>query len=177
MGTGRTARSVLFQPSRAPDNVSTTDCPPGVPHVNQQSSEYNGYHIPKGSYLHANIGCILRDPEVYDSPSVFDPDRFLNEVTPEPTAVFGYGRRYVLMTCGSSVSRALCRGCPGKVLADHVNFYTLLNVLWAFRIDVIPGERRPEPEDMRFVDAAIRCVPVPGICIASITPPQTSRAF
>ena len=65
--------------------------------MNTQNTEYNGYHIPKGSYLHANIGCILRDPEVYDLPLVFNPDRFLNKATPEPAIAFGYGRRYILM--------------------------------------------------------------------------------
>ena len=68
-----------------------------MPHVNKQNGEYNGYHIPKGSCLQANIGCILRDPEVYDLPSVFNPDRFLNKATPEPAIVFGYGGRYMLM--------------------------------------------------------------------------------
>jgi hypothetical protein len=65
--------------------------------MNQQNGEYDGHRFPKGSFFHANIGCILRDPQMYDSPSVFNPDRFLDETTPEPTAVFGYGRRYVLM--------------------------------------------------------------------------------
>jgi len=71
--------------------------------VNKQNSEYNGYHIPKGSVLHSNIGCILRDPEVYDLPSAFNPDRFLKEATPEPTVAFGYGHRYMLAISGSKI--------------------------------------------------------------------------
>ena len=51
------------------------------------------------------------------------------------------------------------RVCPGKVLADHINFYVLLNVLWAFRIEVAPGELRPKPDDLKFVDSMIRYVP------------------
>src|SRR6266404_3446753 len=97
-----------------------------LPHVNEESSEHNGYHIPKGSYLHANVGCILRDPAVYNSPSVFNPDRFLNEAqaTPESAIAFGYGRRYILAT---STILLICslpcprRVCPGKLLADHIN--------------------------------------------------------
>ena len=131
----------------------------GVPHVNTQNSEYNGYHIPKGSYLHANIGCILRDPEVYDSPSVFNPDRFLNEATPEPAVAFGYGHRYILRSLLMKPSLlGPHRVCPGNVLSDHIILYVLLNVLWAFRIDVFPGELRPKPDELKFMDSAIRHV-------------------
>lgn len=38
-----------------------------------------------------------------------------------------------------------CRVRPGRILVDYTKFYTPLNLLWAFRIAVIPGEMRPRP--------------------------------
>jgi hypothetical protein len=31
--------------------------------------------------------------------------------------------------------------------------------MWAFRIEAIPGESRPKPDELKFIDAAIRHVP------------------
>ena len=84
-----------------------------------EDDEYNGFYIPKGSTVIANISCadldcstsvrlcpfcgtgshILHDPAVYADPLTFNPDRYLPtadnpEGEPSPTrAVFGFGRR------------------------------------------------------------------------------------
>jgi cytochrome P450 len=63
---------------------------------------------------------ILRNPDTYKNPDVFDPERFLGE-HPEPDprrAVFGFGRRV----------------CPGRFLADATLFLSCANVLAAFNV-------------------------------------------
>jgi cytochrome P450 len=68
---------------------------------------YSGYHIPAGTMLLANSWWFMHDPEVFDDPEAFIPERFLrktadgawehNPDVPDPrTALFGYGRRCVL---------------------------------------------------------------------------------
>ncbi|KAG7451628.1 cytochrome P450 [Guyanagaster necrorhizus] len=81
-----------------------TVTPTGVPHRAIENDIQDGYFIPKGSLIVANIWKMLHDPAIYNSPSEFKPERFLGS-TPEPdprTVAFGFGRRI----------------CPGRVLAD-----------------------------------------------------------
>ncbi|KAK6987836.1 cytochrome P450 [Favolaschia claudopus] len=77
----------------------------GVPHRAMEDDIYNGYLIPKGSLVIANVWKFLHDPKEYKDPFEFNPDRFLGvnaEPDPKHRGVFGYGPR----------------GCPGEHLAD-----------------------------------------------------------
>ncbi|KAJ7174153.1 cytochrome P450 [Mycena crocata] len=79
--------------------------PLAVPHRAMADDVYEGYFIPKGTLVIANVWKFLHDPAVYSDPFVFNPDRFLGpNPAPDPTdvGVFGYGRRV----------------CPGTHLAD-----------------------------------------------------------
>ncbi|TDL20071.1 cytochrome P450 [Rickenella mellea] len=94
--------------------------PMGVPHVNTENDVYNGYFIPKGSIVMANIWQMAHDPDVYHDPFDFKPERFLGE-TPEPdphSFTFGFGRRI----------------CPGKELADTSLFLVICQTLAVFAI-------------------------------------------
>jgi cytochrome P450 len=85
--------------------------PMGFPHTATDDVEYNGLHIPKGSFLLPAVWWFLHDPEVYADPEAFDPDRFLeprNERDPA-TDVYGHGRRI----------------CPGRFFAD-LNLYIIM---------------------------------------------------
>ena len=65
---------------------------------------YEGYFIPKGSILMANIHGFMHDPNTYTDPDAFRPERFMGsnpEMDPH-ALVFGFGRRV----------------CPGRELAD-----------------------------------------------------------
>jgi cytochrome P450 len=71
-----------------------------------QEDVYEGYRIPEGATVIANIFAITRDEEMYPDPSEFRPERFLG---PSPQLdphkfVFGFGRR----------------ACPGACHSHHV---------------------------------------------------------
>ncbi|KAI0145193.1 cytochrome P450 [Xylariaceae sp. FL1272] len=100
--------------------------PMGIPHQNTDDDVCEGYIIPKGSMLFANIWHFTHDPERYHDPFEFKPERFLQgeapESGPEPDPkqfVFGFGRRI----------------CPGNILADNTLFLTIAQSLTVFSIE------------------------------------------
>ncbi|KAG7088802.1 hypothetical protein E1B28_012763 [Marasmius oreades] len=95
--------------------------PLGLPHSVDRDDIYDGYLIPAGSSVIANIWAITHDPETYPNPDVFEPDRHLGE-NPQPNPfdfVFGFGRR----------------SCPGSHLAERSLFQNAANILAVFNID------------------------------------------
>ncbi|EKM48184.1 uncharacterized protein PHACADRAFT_203138 [Phanerochaete carnosa HHB-10118-sp] len=104
-------------------------------HMVTKDDVYEGYHIPKGSIVLANIWAILHDPEVYTDPEAFNPRRFLRagpgadaadaanvELDPtvrDPTVVtFGFGRRI----------------CPGKHMAYQSLWVAVASIVAAIDI-------------------------------------------
>lgn len=71
----------------------------GLPHLVSEDHIYDGYFIPKGTLVFGNAWGIMHDPELFEQPMEFKPERYLkngildhgNAV--EPLASFGYGRR------------------------------------------------------------------------------------
>ncbi|KAJ6529904.1 cytochrome P450 [Mycena vulgaris] len=94
--------------------------PLGVPHAALEDTVVNGYVIPKGSVIIANLWNMVNDPELYPSPATFDPARYLSP-TPQRdprTLCFGFGRRV----------------CPGKDLAEASLFACVAMTLAVFDI-------------------------------------------
>ncbi|KAL3490239.1 cytochrome P450 [Aspergillus germanicus] len=94
--------------------------PMGIPHMCTEDDVYEGYRIPKGSLIMANIWTFTHDAETYKDPETFNPSRFLSlnpEVDPH-TLSFGFGRRI----------------CPGRILADSTVFLTIAKSLAVFDI-------------------------------------------
>ncbi|KAG0702303.1 cytochrome P450 [Suillus ampliporus] len=72
--------------------------PTCVPHCVTGDDIHDGYYIPKGSLIIANIWFMLNDPRTYANPSQFNPERFLASNGKEPETdprmiCFGFGRR------------------------------------------------------------------------------------
>ncbi|KAG1858341.1 cytochrome P450 [Suillus tomentosus] len=70
----------------------------GFSHRVTEDNIYNGYYIPKGSLILANLWFMLNDPLRYPNPSQFSPERFLANDGKKPetdpyTICFGFGRR------------------------------------------------------------------------------------
>lgn len=95
--------------------------PLGVPHRLQEDDIYNGYQIPKGTIVFPNIWEMLHDPERYEDPFAFKPERFLNAIPERKdeypydpfSYVFGFGRR----------------SCPGMHLAENSLLIIIATVL------------------------------------------------
>ncbi|XP_008789234.2 flavonoid 3',5'-hydroxylase-like [Phoenix dactylifera] len=52
--------------------------PLNLPHISNQPCEIDGYYIPEGTRLLVNIYAIGRDPDVWENPLEFNPERFLS---------------------------------------------------------------------------------------------------
>ncbi|KAF4473096.1 O-methylsterigmatocystin oxidoreductase [Fusarium albosuccineum] len=107
--------------------------PMGLPHTSTEDDICEGYFIPKGSMLFANVWHFTHDPEVYDEPMSFKPERFLEteglETAPDPHMfVFGFGRRI----------------CPGRILADNALYLNIAQSLAVF--DISRDDEAPEPK-------------------------------
>ncbi|EIW85639.1 cytochrome P450 [Coniophora puteana RWD-64-598 SS2] len=97
--------------------------PLGVPHRVFKDDTYRDKLIPKNTTVFANIWAMMYDPEVYASPKLFMPERFIANAgkgaEPDPKrAVFGFGRRV----------------CPGMHLADATMWLSVAMVLATFDI-------------------------------------------
>lgn len=97
----------------------------GIPHSPSQDDEYNGYLIPKGTWITGNLWAIHRNPNEYPEPDEYKPERFIEKTRPYPNKkghnAFGWGRRQ----------------CSGQPLAEQGLFLTFARLLWAF--DIRPG--------------------------------------
>ncbi|KJA13410.1 hypothetical protein HYPSUDRAFT_220871 [Hypholoma sublateritium FD-334 SS-4] len=99
--------------------------PLGLPHTLREDDVYEGYHLSKGTIVIANIWHMLHDPEIYDSPMEFIPERFNGddaEMAKVSDLVFGFGRRL----------------CPGKNFAEGTLFANISTALATCRM--LPGK-------------------------------------
>ncbi|KAF9522740.1 cytochrome P450 [Crepidotus variabilis] len=96
--------------------------PLAIPHTATEADIYEGYYIPQGTALIANIWSMSRDPAKYDDPETFNPSRFFNPdgtLNDDDVAYeFGFGRRI----------------CPARHLARATVWLTIINVLATFDI-------------------------------------------
>ncbi|KAF4572661.1 hypothetical protein EYR36_007171 [Pleurotus pulmonarius] len=100
--------------------------PAGVPHVASRDTQYNGFVIPRGSIIFMNTWGIYHNPEFFEDPDSFKPERYLlSEFGTKPGASieglrdslpFGAGRRI----------------CPGAEMASRNIAMNAINLLWAF---------------------------------------------
>ncbi|KAH6893666.1 cytochrome P450 [Coprinopsis sp. MPI-PUGE-AT-0042] len=118
-----------------------TPIPLNFPHGLREDDSYNGYHIPAKTTILANSWAVMHDPQNFDSPMEFMPERYLNtdgtlnnSVMEPEDAAFGYGRRI----------------CPGRYLSTDSLTYMAANILACFNIK--PGRDRngnPVPLELK----------------------------
>lgn len=121
--------------------------PIGAPHRCMQDDWYNGYFIPAGSMLIANVWEMNRDPKVYgDDAAEFNPNRFLDvegklrpaiaDTKDESHFSFGFGRRI----------------CMGRHVAGNSLFIFIAMILWSMNIEPIVDETgqavKPDSSDI-----------------------------
>ncbi|KAJ7656514.1 putative monooxygenase [Mycena polygramma] len=127
--------------------------PLGIPHALRQDDVYEGLHLPKGAQVVANVWHMLHDPEIYQNPTVFDPDRYQNndaEMAKVTDLVFGFGRR----------------ACPGRYFGESTFFMVVATVLAT--CDIVPSldsERDPSiASDVNAYSSGVITNPPPFGC-------------
>ncbi|KIJ19363.1 hypothetical protein PAXINDRAFT_166569 [Paxillus involutus ATCC 200175] len=101
--------------------------PTGIPHATTEDDVYQGYHIPKGATIMANVWAISHNEAKYPNPTAFLPERFLqSDGTLNDDNVpwtFGFGRRI----------------CPGRRLANASLWCAMVSILAMFKIEKTVG--------------------------------------
>jgi cytochrome P450 len=89
-----------------------------IPHVASEDCKVGGYDMPRGTILLVNAWAIHRDPNLWDNPISFKPERFDNGKNKEAYKLipFGMGRR----------------ACPGSGLAQRMVSLTLGQLIQCF---------------------------------------------
>jgi len=98
-----------------------------LPHVASEDCKVAGYDMPRGTILLTNVWAIHRDPQLWDDPMSFKPERFEKEGEAQKLMPFGLGRR----------------ACPGSGLAHR-----LINLTLGSLIQCLEWEKIGEEVDM-----------------------------
>ncbi|KAG4982580.1 hypothetical protein JHK82_027432 [Glycine max] len=115
---------------------------PTGPLIVRQSTEdcnVNGYDIPALTTLFVNVWAIGRDPNYWENPLEFKPERFLNEEGQSPLDL--KGQHFELLSFGAGR-----RSCPGASLALQIIPNTLAGMIQCFEWKV--GEEGKGMVDM-----------------------------
>ena len=101
--------------------------------------ELNGYTIPKGAQVFVNEWAIGRDPNSWDNPNLFSPERFLG------SKLDIKGQSFQLTPFGGG--RRICPGMPLAIRMLHLMLGSLINFFdWKLENDM-------KPEEMDMEDA------------------------
>ncbi|KAJ3682614.1 hypothetical protein LUZ60_015187 [Juncus effusus] len=90
-----------------------------LPRRAQESVELGGFTIPKGSQVLVNVWAIGRDEKIWEDPSKFNPERFLD------SEIDFKGRDFELIPFGAG--RRICPGLPLGYRMVHLMLGTLLH--------------------------------------------------
>ncbi|KAF5450590.1 hypothetical protein F2P56_030925 [Juglans regia] len=115
-----------------------------VPHTGMEDVELGGYTIPKDTKVNIVTALIGRDPNVWENPMEFRPERLLtsedigeeaSDVTLFKMMPFGAGRR----------------NCPGNKLGLLLLQYFIANLVWNFEFKTVDGEGVDLSEKVMFL--------------------------
>ncbi|KAG2021156.1 cytochrome P450 [Coprinopsis cinerea AmutBmut pab1-1] len=120
--------------------------PFALPHVIKDDDEFRGHFLPKGTVIFPNLWAMLHDPNTFDTPMEFNPERYLKDgkinpnVVDSEIAAFGFGRRI----------------CPGRHLALDSLGYMIACLLAVFNVS-LPKDQygNPVPIDMQITSGMI----------------------
>ncbi|KAE8422719.1 cytochrome P450 [Aspergillus pseudocaelatus] len=119
--------------------------PAAFPHVLTQDDWYRGYFLPKGSMVIANVTAIHQNPNDYEDPSQYMPERYYkNEHGLKPGRVADPARRSVY-TFGAGR-----RVCPGMHLGENSLRINMARLAWGFDflppLDSVTGKEAPREQ-------------------------------
>ncbi|KAH6798850.1 hypothetical protein C2S51_035334 [Perilla frutescens var. frutescens] len=110
-----------------------------LPRKAREDTKFMGYNIPKDTMVIVNAWAIHRDPESWEDPFSFKPERFLN------SNIDLKGQHYQMIPFGSGR-----RSCVGMLMGDKVVSLTLARLIQSFDWE-LPANVSPETLDMRDV--------------------------
>ncbi|CAK7300008.1 Cytochrome P450 2S1 [Vulpes lagopus] len=97
--------------------------PMGVPRALARTTCFRGYTLPQGTEVFPLLGSVLHDPEIFDEPEEFNPDRFL-----DANGRFQKQEAFLPFSLGKRV-------CLGEGLAHAELFLLLTTILQAFSLE------------------------------------------
>ena len=107
--------------------------PLSIPHKTTVDTTLQGYSIPKGTTVLTNLWSLHHDPEIWDDPDAFRPERFLDE---EGSFVPPKADRFLPFSAGR-------RSCLGESLARIELVLVLARLLHSFKFENPPGSDLP----------------------------------
>ncbi|KAF8805683.1 putative cytochrome P450 monooxygenase [Phlegmacium glaucopus] len=134
--------------------------PLALPHMASEDipSQYKGYVIPKGSMLWMNTWSIMHDPDLFEDPETFRPERFFDNT---------YGTKPGVDTTSFRDNFAFGAGrriCPGERMGRRTTALNAMNLVWSF--DFSPLNRK-ESFDLgmdRYLSPGLELAPKPFVC-------------
>ncbi|RXW23537.1 hypothetical protein EST38_g2305 [Candolleomyces aberdarensis] len=116
-----------------------TVAPLGVPHSNTEDDEYDGYFIPNGTIIFQNNWAMMHDPDVFEKPFKFIPERYIKDGKIDPSvpdterAAFGHGRRIY----------------PGRNFSNDALFLLVASLLATYTLTA-PKDEKGNVAPMKF---------------------------
>ncbi|MCO5592581.1 hypothetical protein L7F22_046584 [Adiantum nelumboides] len=103
-----------------------------VPHMNLHQAKLGGYDIPAESKILVNAWYLANNPESWEKPEMFSPDRFLGA---EKVEANGNDFRFLPFGVGR-------RSCPGIILAIPIVSLVLGRLVQSFELLPPPGQSK-----------------------------------
>ncbi|XP_051114987.1 labd-13Z-ene-9,15,16-triol synthase, chloroplastic-like [Andrographis paniculata] len=133
-----------------------------TPRTPSQTVRIGGYTIPKDSAVFLNIFSIQRDPKIWESPTEFRPERFL-----ESAGKFDFhGNNFQYMPFGSG--RRVCAGIP---LAERMVKYIVATLVHSFDWKLPAGREKLDMADKMGMVLRKRS-PLKAVACARLSNPQ-----
>ncbi|XP_060064349.1 cytochrome P450 2B5-like [Ylistrum balloti] len=111
--------------------------PLSVPHGALKDIHFRGMVIPKGSLIIPNLDSVMTDPDLFEDPDKFDPERFLGE----DGQMNGKERNVMAFSLGRRI-------CIGESLARMELFLFLTSLLQRFRFLPENPDKLPSTESI-----------------------------
>ncbi|KAI3499281.1 hypothetical protein L1887_35076 [Cichorium endivia] len=105
--------------------------PFNLPHVSLSDTVVAGYFIPKGSHVLLSRPGLGRNPDVWDDPLTFNPDRHMNHH--KEVVLTDHNLQMLSFSTGR-------RGCPGVLLGSTITVMLLARLLQGFTWELPPGD-------------------------------------